>query len=195
MPQASLLQVIPEQPWNDSQYGLDVASYTNGSSSIVAGSGGASSCSSGSGTGSDGGWATCTAGYPKPSWQSGAGVPADKVRDLPDVSLFAANGSNLSYYPVCAQDGNCQPVSGNALIQITGVGGTSASSPAFAGIMALVNQKYGRQGQAGFVLYPLKTQFPAAFHDVTHGTNSVPCNITTVVAQYYGTFPPWTALP
>lgn len=60
-------------------------------------------------------------------------------------------------------------------MQITGASGTSASSPAFAGMMALVNQKYGRQGQANFILYPLKQQFPAAFHDVTHGTNSVPC--------------------
>ena len=45
--------------------------------------------------------------------------------------------------------------------------------------MALVNQKYGRQGQADFVLYPLKAQFPAAFHDVTVGTISVPCNPAT----------------
>ena len=60
-----------------------------------------------------------------------------------------------------------------------GVGGTSASTPAFAGIMAMVNQLYGRQGQANFTLYPLATQFPAAFHDVTVGTNTVPCAIST----------------
>ena len=35
---------------------------------------------------------TC-AGYAKPSWQSGLfGNPNDGVRDLPDVSLFSANG-------------------------------------------------------------------------------------------------------
>ena len=68
---------------------------------------------------------------------------------------------------------------------ITAVGGTSASSPAFAGIMALVNQKYGRQGQADFVLYPLATQFPAAFHDVTVGTNSVPCSFSPTIAQLH----------
>ena len=44
----------------------------------------------------------------------------------------------------------------------------------------MTHQKYGRQGQADFVLYPLAAQFPLAFHDVTHGTNSVPCNIDTV---------------
>jgi subtilase family serine protease len=55
------------------------------------------------------------------------------------------------------------------------VGGTSASTPAMAGIMALVNQKYGRQGQANFTLYPLARQFPAAFHDVTLGSNNMTC--------------------
>ena len=44
-----------------------------------------------------------------------------------------------------------------------------------AGIMALVNQKYGAQGQANFVLYPLAAQHPTAFHDVTVGSNVVPC--------------------
>jgi len=189
LPQASLLQVIPEQPWNGSQYGLNYYTLPNGTSTVEGGSGGASSCATGTGSGTYG-WATCTGGYPKPSWQTGAGVPADKVRDIPDVSLFASNNWNLSYYPICAEDGDCQSPSGSNLVQITGVGGTSASSPSFAGMMALVNQKYGRQGQAGFVLYPLKTQFPAAFHDVTHGTNSVPCNITTVTSSYFGTLPP-----
>ena len=175
LPQVSLLQVVPEQPWNESQFGLDVNGPASGTSSILSGSGGASSCEAGTGSGSNGGWSTCTGGYAKPSWQSGTGIPADQVRDIPDVSLFAAGGSNLSSYAICASDGDCQPVSGSAIMQITGASGTSASSPAFAGMMALVNQKYGRQGQANFILYPLKQQFPAAFHDVTHGTNSVPC--------------------
>jgi len=29
----------------------------------------------------------------------GVGVPQDGVRDIPDVSLFAANGANFSFYP------------------------------------------------------------------------------------------------
>jgi trimeric autotransporter adhesin len=183
LPQASLLQVIPEQPWNDSQYGLDIFNYytdISGSTAttIAGGGGGASSCESGTGSSASGGWAACTGGYAKPSWQTGSGVPADGVRDLPDVSLFAADGLNESFYPLCAADGDCQPPSGNNLIQITGVGGTSAAVQAFAGIMALVNQKYGRQGQADFVLYPLKAQFPATFHDVIQGSNSVPCGFS-----------------
>ena len=143
----------------------------------MAGSGGASSCVQGIAN-PDGSF-TCTAGYPNPSWQSGTGVPADQVRDLPDVSLFAANGYNFSAYPICDNPFDC--VSGGAVDPYTGitvdvVGGTSASSPAMAGIMALVNQATkSRQGQANFVLYPLAQQFPAVFHDVTVGSNNVPC--------------------
>ncbi len=179
----SLLKPIQEQPWNSSQFGLDASNYYNsyGTTTIAGGSGGASSaavCSTGysSTTGACNG---TLSGYPKPAWQTGTGVPADKVRDIPDVSLFAASGSNYSYYPICYEDGDCQTV-GTGPVQIFGVGGTSAAAPAFAGIMALVNQKYGRQGQADFVLYPLKAQFPAAFHEITVGTNAVPCAFTTV---------------
>jgi trimeric autotransporter adhesin len=179
-PKVSLLKYLPEQPWNNSQFGLDLGSYYNnsGSTTIGGGSGGASNCATGTGE-TSAGWTTCTAGYPKPAWQTGTGVPNDKVRDIPDVSLFAANGENYSFYPICASDGDCQPATGNNLIQITGVGGTSASAPAFAGIMALINEKYNsRQGQAAYVLYPLKAQFGAAFHDVTVGTNSMPCDLS-----------------
>ena len=194
-PAASLKGVIAEQPWNNSQYGLNIYNLWSQSggfeSSIVAGGGGASNsavCSTGV-YDSSGACTGSLAGYPKPVWQAGSGVPADKVRDLPDVSLFASNGVNYTFYPICAVDGDCQQPSGGNLYQISGVGGTSASTPSFAGIMALVNQKYGRQGQADFVLYPLKAQVPAAFHDVTRGTNSVPCAITSVYSEY-GTYSP-----
>lgn len=161
-PAVSLKSVVPEQPWNNSQYGFDIDSWYSlyGSSSIQAGSGGASII------------------WSKPPWQSGAGVPADGARDLPDLSLFAANGFNLSYYPICAADGDCQPSSNGATVQVTVGAGTSAAAPSFAGIMALVNQLYGKQGQADFVLYPLAAQYPQAFHDITVGTNSVPCDFS-----------------
>ncbi len=178
-PTASIKKYIPEQPWNDSQYGLNLFDYYNetGNTTVAGGSGGASSaaiCPNNS-YDSSGLCSGTPSGYPKPAWQTGSGVPADGVRDLPDVSLFAADGLNDSYYPICATDGDCQPASSGGTVQLFGVGGTSASAPAFAGIMALVNQKYGRQGQANTILYPLKAQYPAAFHDVTNGTNSVPC--------------------
>jgi trimeric autotransporter adhesin len=174
----SILTVIPEQPWNDSQYGLNIL-VSSGSTSIAGGSGGASSAAICSAS-IDPTTGACTgtlSGYPKPAWQMGFGT--DTVRDLPDVSLFASNGVNNTFYPTCENDGDCQTPASGQPTQITGIGGTSASSPSFAGIMALVNQKYGRQGQADFVLYPLSKQFPAAFHDVMNGSNSVPCNINT----------------
>lgn len=175
-PTVSLTTPVPEQPWNDSQYGLNLFSVydTDGTTSIAAASGGPSTLGV---TNSQG---TPTSPHPKPSWQTGVGVPQDGARDLPDVSLFASNGLNNSYYPICAKDADCQPAASGNLVQISGIGGTSASTPAFAGMMALINQRYGRQGQANYVLYPLAAQFPSTFHDVTAGTISVPCATTTV---------------
>jgi subtilase family serine protease len=178
-PATSILKPIPEQPWNDTQYGFNIAAVASGDSNYytaqgldqpVGGSGGASACATFDASGN------CLAGYPKPAFQS-ALTPADSVRDIPDVSLFAANGLNYSSYVICASPGDCNSYGETATPQtVTGVGGTSASSPAFAGIMALVNQKYNdRQGQADYVLYPLAKQFPAAFHDVTAGSNNGPC--------------------
>jgi hypothetical protein len=58
-------------------------------------------------------------------------------------------------------------------------GGTSAASPSFAGVMALIVQKYGRVGNANVKLYQLgQAQYgssgPAVFHDITSGNNNVP---------------------
>lgn len=161
----SIKGFVPEQAWNNSQYGSNILVSATGETSIASGGGGASTLGLGTGP------------YPKPAWQTGNGVPSDGVRDIPDVSLFAASGANASFYPVCGADGDCQPVSSGDTVQIEGVGGTSASTPAFAAMMALVNQKYGRQGQADYILYPMAAQFPAVFHDVVQGTNSVPCAI------------------
>jgi trimeric autotransporter adhesin len=179
-PAVSLKGYLAEQAWNDSQFGNDVfqtyAESGNTATSIVGGGGGASNAAICSlGYSSSNACQGTLSGYPKPSWQVGTGVPADQVRDLPDVSLFGSNGANNSSYALCWEDGDCQPATGSNVIQISQIGGTSASSPSFAGMMALVNQKYGPQGQANYVLYPMAMQFPAAFHDVTLGTNTVPC--------------------
>ena len=153
----SLKAPLPEQPW-DAPFGDNI---NPNSGSIIGGGGGASSCIQ----------SGCTAGYPKPIWQVAPGVPNDGVRDIPDVSLFASALTNLSAYPICAQEGECA----GANFEILLVGGTSASAPAMAGIMALVDQKFGRQGQADFTLYALARQQPSVFHDITSGTNNVPC--------------------
>ncbi|MBJ6724296.1 protease pro-enzyme activation domain-containing protein [Geomesophilobacter sediminis] len=123
---------------------------------------------SGSVSGGTGLWSTgggVSAYFAKPSWQSAPGVPADGKRDVPDVSLSAAGHDG---YLVQTQ---------NALYVI---GGTSASSPAFAGLMALVVQGTGqRQGNPNQRLYQLAAaQFSGTgvgiFHDTTSGNNSVP---------------------
>jgi hypothetical protein len=165
---------VPEQAWNE-PFGLNLATgglYNPGNPSIVAGSGGPSNCASGVDA-PDGTYSACSAGYPKPSWQTGPGVPSDGVRDLPDVSLFAAAGENDTFYPLCAEEGDCVVSDGDLTIGV--VGGTSASSPAMAGILALIEQKYGPQGQANNILYPMAAQHPSAFHDITTGSNIVPC--------------------
>jgi len=159
----SLKARLPEQVWNDA-YGLDAIATGRQNDEIYASGGGASSCSTFSSS------SACSGGYSKPAWQTGTGVPADGVRDIPDVSLFAANGYNFSGYVICDYSGYCSPDSGGNF-DVDVIGGTSASAPAMAGIMALVVQKYGRQGQAATVLYPLAQQKPAAFHDITLGGN------------------------
>ena len=121
--------------------------------------------------------------FPKPSWQS---IVAGSHRALPDVSLTAALHDA---YLVCFE-GSCVPNSQGEIF-LYFVGGTSASAPSFASIMALVNEKTAaRQGQADYVLYQLAAQenlsqcngsstvVPPAgkcvFNDVTIGNNSVP---------------------
>ena len=176
-PSASLTAPLAEQPWNQA-FGLDVSNDGLGSS-IVASSGGASTCVTGSDVDpTTGGYGLCTGGYAKPAWQTGPGVPTDGVRDLPDVSLFASNGPNLAFWPICASVYDCRtdltlpPYS----VSVTAIGGTSASSPAMAGIMALVDQsQQGRQGNANYELYALANQYPDSFNDVTIGSNNVSC--------------------
>lgn len=127
--------------------------------------------------------------FAKPTWQSGVpGITSDGFRDVPDVSLSAALHDG---YLLCLE-GSCIP-DAQGFISFFLIGGTSASAPSFAGIMALVDQQQSAaQGQANYVLYRLAaaqgasgapcnasgtTALPAAtciFNDVTVGNNSVP---------------------
>lgn len=176
---------IHEIPWNDSCAATATSSTLNTvcatANGISAGSGGPSSV-----------YAKTLA-----PWQNGV-TPADNTRDLPDVSLFASDGpASDSFYLLCEADGitsgppSCAP-DAQGHFSFFGAGGTSASSPAFAGIMALINQQQGgRQGNPNPVLYKIaatatnscnsSTQpvSPASttcvFYDITKGNNSVPC--------------------
>jgi len=179
----SLKSSLPEQPWDDA-LGFNIVPYftvldggafvESGPIPSAAGGGTSSNCAQETPR-SLTSLPSCIAGYPKPIWQQGTGVPNDNVRDLPDVSLFAANGPNLSAWPICAEPGDCAAAATSA---VTLVGGTSTSTPAMAGIMALVNQKYGRQGQADYTLYALARQQSGVFHDITIGTNDVLCMLS-----------------
>jgi subtilase family serine protease len=140
-----------------------------------------------------------------------AGLVNDGVRDTPDVALMAANGVWGHYYAVCysntvdTSDGGT-PCTG-APSNWPGFGGTSVSSPIFAGIQALVVQHKGSlQGLPNARYYQLaaKEYGPAGsatcnstngptgssaciFHDVTLGDNDSVCVEYTagVVYQCY----------
>jgi hypothetical protein len=191
---ASALSYIPETTWDDNctnpvfgtllGYSTNAETNCNDSTlitygfvNIVSGSGGRSGCLNSDGVTPS----SCNGSYAKPSWQVAPGVPSDGVRDVPDISLYAASGSpSGSFYVVCEADrispGYTSCNASDPSTHFLGIGGTSASSPAFAGIMALVNQQTQiRQGNANFVLYKLAQQHPAVFHDITTGTIAVPC--------------------
>ena len=112
--------------------------------------------------------------FAKPSWQVGAGVPDDGFRDLPDLALFAG-GPEL--YLICSA-GSCTNGFENALGQVHYTGGTSASAQVFAGLVALLNQKaQGSQGNINPALYALSSSVPTAFHDISTGSNIIPCSV------------------
>ena len=212
---ASAKGYIPETTWNDSCAATGITgcaglSSTSGLLNAVAGSGGPSSVYTGA---------------LKPSWQTGLG---DTARDIPDVSLFSSDGGPVSplprsgsFYIVCQQDQDITGDTGCDLTKFTttppfhdfqAVGGTSAATPTFAGIIALVNQQLAtpgnpapRQGNVNYVLYGLaKTAsnvcnsstatLPNAcvFNDVTKGNVSVACvggsancsNVSTTANQF-----------
>ena len=132
------LSYIPESTWNQSG--------TLGGSGLWASGGGSSQV------------------YPKPSWQTAPGVPADGHRDVPDVSLTAST-----------HDGYLVALNGQFYVY----GGTSAPTPSLGGLMVLAVQKSGtRLGNANPALYTLATKQAnagaAVFHDITSGNNSVP---------------------
>ncbi len=114
--------------------------------------------------------------FSKPAWQVGAGVPPDLSRDVPDISLSSA--SSHDGYLFCVR-GSCvtgfRGPDGQAL---SVVGGTSVAAPAFAGILALVEQKIGgRIGNANPQIYGIanSTFYNNVFHDIISGNNNSTC--------------------
>ena len=124
--------------------------------------------------GSGGGASTV---YAKPAWQTGTGVPADNKRDVPDLAIDSS--PNVDGYLTCS-DGSCVNGYRMADTTLTVTGGTSAASPTFAAIVALLDQQTGtRQGLVNQTLYTLASFSSNGFHDITSGNNIIPCRIGT----------------
>jgi hypothetical protein len=208
----SALSYIPEIPWNDSCASQLIATFegfstTYGSAGfcnataghdfldVAGGSGGPSACATGapSSPGIVGG--SCR-GYVKPFWQSVYGNPADGVRDLPDVSLFAANGVWGHDYVYCDSDlGNGGAACTGSPANWSLAGGTSFASPIMAAMQSLFNQATGeRWGNPDPTYYAIATSeygnsgnadcnstlgnaaaSTCIFYDVTLGDMDVPC--------------------
>lgn len=99
--------------------------------------------------------------FARPSYQLGLGFAS---RALPDVSLPGS-----AFTP-----GYAMVERGESLV----VGGTSAGTPAFAGMLALANQRAGRDGLGQLLptIYRLGQESlagrrPALFHDIVDGNN------------------------
>jgi subtilase family serine protease len=140
--QSSAVSYIPEGAWNEPQ---------SGSTYVAAGTGGGAS-----------------AYIAKPSWQTGAGVPADGMRDVPDVALSSATHDG---YVACLAyaGGDCSQQ------RFEVFGGTSAAAPGMAGIVALMNTATGTAaGNVNPLLYRLAADASnGVFHDVTEATAGV----------------------
>jgi kumamolisin len=108
----------------------------------------------------------------RPSWQAGAGVVnglSNGMREVPDISLHAAVTPHG--YPVYCTTAVC----GGA--GWTTFGGTSASAPLMAAIVADMNQysrAHGgrRLGYANPFLYDRLANRPSDFRDITVGNNN-----------------------
>jgi subtilase family serine protease len=142
----SALSYIPEVAWNDTSSTVGLAASGGGASAV----------------------------FPKPSWQTGTGVPSDGARDVPDLALGASPVHDG--YLICS-DGSCVNGFRESNQDLDVVGGTSAGAPTLAAILALVNQQTNSAGQGNinYVLYPLAAQQPGTFHDITTGNNEEPC--------------------
>ncbi|MFN7922189.1 MAG: protease pro-enzyme activation domain-containing protein [Bryobacteraceae bacterium] len=107
--------------------------------------------------------------FKRPAWQTGSGVPSDNARHIPDVA-FTASWLHDPYLVI---------MNGEFAFS----GGTSASAPFFAGVLALLNQYVvgtGAQAKPGLGnvnprLYELAQSTPSIFHDITSGDTVIPC--------------------
>jgi subtilase family serine protease len=165
----------------------------SGADGISSSAGGPSNCAV-----QNAGFTACVSGFPQPSWQT-VTISGASARLTPDVSLLAT--PNFPGYIFCTQlselgdsgtGSSCAP-GGSAgitnsfnLSSISIIGGTSVSTPIFAGIVTLLNQKLGASGLGNInpMLYSLAaTPSNGAFHSVTSSNNLVYCTPNTPSIQ------------
>jgi len=119
--------------------------------------------------------------FPRPTYQDGiAGIGS--TRGVPDVAGDADPGTGMAL----------AIIEGGQGYLIIGAGGTSASAPLWAAVIALADQDAGRN--LGFVnpaLYQIggSTQYHQAFQDVTTGNNTVDLPGQTITG--YQAAPGW----
>ena len=160
---SSALSYIPETPWDNSCAGELITKYGRYANAIATCNDAASPYRFQNGVGGSGGESMV---YAKPDFQNigVSGMPADGMRDQPDVSLFASNGFWGHFLVLCMSDANeggttCDYTDENDTFG-NAAGGTSFAAPAFAGIAALIVEKNGPVGNTAPRLYALaKTQF------------------------------------
>jgi hypothetical protein len=174
----SAIKYIPETTWNDSAADGDLSSSGGGVSTFY----------------------TTT-----PSWQVGlfSGQPSGRM--VPDISFTAS--ADHDGYLICTQNfpstSPNTPASnpGSTCVDgfrispggdLTPYGGTSAAAQVFSGLMTLLVQARGPQGNINTKLYSLAknaTTYAEVFHDITSGNNIVPCTPETLLCVDYSTPP------
>ncbi|MGC2473467.1 MAG: protease pro-enzyme activation domain-containing protein [Candidatus Sulfotelmatobacter sp.] len=205
---------IPEQAWNDdlefyeacqgnnisfcttgNNTGVPITSEATAQNAIGISStgGGPSNCAQQSADNS-----TCIAGFSKPSWQTVTLSGQPSVRYSPDVSFLAT--PNFPGYIFCTELSELPGDSGTGSACASGIanaltlpvppiiGGTSASAPIFAGMIALMNQyllvdgdiSTPGLGNVNQKLYQLAANSSnGAFNKINVGDNNVYCSPNT----------------
>jgi uncharacterized protein (TIGR03437 family) len=116
--------------------------------------------------------------FSNPPWQTGLGVPNNGARNVPDIAFAASpdHDGYMAYTSDCSSGSRTCPPNVLAVF-----GGTSAGTPSFAGIVALLNQYLVSTraqtvpgvGNVNPRLYALAQAGAGAFHDVTIGNNII----------------------
>ena len=143
--------------------------------------------------------------YRLPSWQSvfgvGAGNTSYRMRNLPDISLFASANFWGHALQFCESDivtgtGNGTPCNYSNPNEggIMAAGGTSFVAPQFNGVIALINQaSNSRQGQPNYKLYAMASReygVPGSPNAVSFAPSTITCESNYLsIAKFADIFP------